>query len=534
MRLWHLFDRAGQRRLFVGVALLALSAFAVAAQIVVINKAALHTRSTAFQVVAGLVFLALLGAGLLLRWRGSTAIMTVVEATLDRRRRGIVDRIRATELRAFEQIEGVDAGFARDLEEIGALSAVLIDWLVYAALLLGMGLYMLSLSTVGACIWLATTGVLAWHLGRDKPGIDAAIDEVDGAWRRHRGLVDAFAHGFAQLKMHAAAADGVEREIDAAGRALDGARRRRFEHAHRWPVVATTIFYLGLGVTLFSPLVARAVEPAARFEMVTLMFFSMTAVMFLARESSAFFGADAAIARLDALDARLAAVASAPAPAAAPPARFSRIELSGVRFSYRDGAREGFTVGPIDLAISPGEAVFITGSNGSGKTTLMKLLTGLYRPDAGFVALDGAPIGERDRERYRGLFTAVFMEHHLFAPAYGLDPVDPARVEALLARFNLDGVVSFEDGRFTPLTLSTGQRKRLAMVVALLEDRPVYVLDEWAAHQDPDLRRDFYERLLPELRAAGKAVIAISHDARFFHLADRRLHLVDGRLAAAE
>jgi len=174
--------------------------------------------------------------------------------------------------------------------------------------------------------------------------------------------------------------------------------------------------------------------------------------------------------------------------------------------------------------------VFITGSNGSGKTTLMKLLTGLYPPSRGEIELDGQPLAPHLRHRYRSLFTSVFMDHHLFGPAHGLDVADPGRVEALLRRFNLAGIVRFEAGRFTPLDLSTGQRKRLAMVVALLEDRPVYVLDEWAAHQDPYLRRYFYEVLVPEMRAAGKTVVAISHDARFFHLADRRLHLVEGRI----
>ena len=136
-------------------------------------------------------------------------------------------------------------------------------------------------------------------------------------------------------------------------------------------------------------------------------------------------------------------------------------------------------------------------------------------------------------DSYRTLFTSVFMDHHLFGPAYGLALPDPARVDALLRQFNLEGVVSFTAGRFAPLDLSTGQRKRLALVVALLEDRPIYVLDEWAAHQDPYLRRYFYETLVPALRAAGKTVVAISHDARFFHLADRRLHLHSGQLREA-
>jgi putative ATP-binding cassette transporter len=298
--------------------------------------------------------------------------------------------------------------------------------------------------------------------------------------------------------------------------------------------MATTIFYLGFA--LFEP-VQTAIDPEVRFELVTVLFLSFAAVLYLVRERHVFATAETALARLDALEEALAGTQPRHARAgdAELPAltTFERIELREATFHYVDQGRPAFTIGPIDLSLGRGEVVFITGSNGSGKTTLMKLLTGLYPSASGEIWLDGRPLTPRLTDRYRTLFTSVFMDHHLFGPAYGIDVSDPERVAALLRRFNLEGIVRFEDGRFAPLDLSTGQRKRLAMVIAILEDRPIYVLDEWAAHQDPYLRRYFYETLVPEMRAAGKTVIAISHDARFFHLADRRLHLVDGRLIAA-
>ena len=81
--------------------------------------------------------------------------------------------------------------------------------------------------------------------------------------------------------------------------------------------------------------------------------------------------------------------------------------------------------------------------------------------------------------------------------------------------------MSYADGRFSTLDLSTGQRKRLAMVAALLDDKPIYIFDEWAADQDPGFRRYFYEGLLGELKARGKTVLAVTHDDRYFGVADR-------------
>src|SRR5439155_24753682 len=130
---------------------------------------------------------------------------------------------------------------------------------------------------------------------------------------------------------------------------------------------------------------------------------------------------------------------------------------------------------------------------------------------------------------YRSLFATVFADFHLFDRLYGLRDVDPARVQALLETMDIASKTSFRDGAFTNLDLSTGQRRRLAFVAALLEDKPVYVLDELAADQDSDFRRRFYEELLPSLKARGKTLIVVSHDERFFHVADRVLAMEDGR-----
>lgn len=217
-------------------------------------------------------------------------------------------------------------------------------------------------------------------------------------------------------------------------------------------------------------------------------------------------------------------------PNADPEARptFTSIELRDVTLRYDE--QRAFELGPITLALVPGELLLVTGGNGSGKSTLAKLLCGLYAPDSGEVRWDGRVVGADDRDAYRQLFSVVLSEFYVFDRLYGLrkEGLD-ARARDWLERLRLTEVVSVHGGVLSSRDVSRGQRKRLALLTALLEDRPIYLLDEWASDQDSEFKEIFYRELLPELKRRGKTLVVISHDDRFFELADRRLRLVDGR-----
>jgi putative ATP-binding cassette transporter len=212
---------------------------------------------------------------------------------------------------------------------------------------------------------------------------------------------------------------------------------------------------------------------------------------------------------------------------------FQMIGLDGVCFHYRDpDGNATFQVGPIVGELRRGEILFLVGGNGSGKTTFLKLFTALYRPSEGAIRVDDRVIGPANIQSYRNLFSAIFSDFHLFDKLHGLRDAAPERVNALLRLMEISGKTAFADGRFSTTHLSTGQRKRLALVVSYLEDKPVYIFDEVAADQDPQFRRYFYETMLPELKNAGKTVVVVSHDDRYFHVGDRLLQMDYGKLSA--
>ena len=208
------------------------------------------------------------------------------------------------------------------------------------------------------------------------------------------------------------------------------------------------------------------------------------------------------------------------------------VALRGVLHRYyHEQSDDFFTLGPLDLEFRPGEVTFLVGGNGSGKTTLAKLLVGLYPPEEGTILVDGVPVDDRNRDHYRQLFSAIFSDFHLFDRLLETGRADlDEDGNRLLTKLHLQHKVKVQQGAFTTLALSQGQRKRLALVVAYLEDRPFLVFDEWAADQDPVFKAVFYHEVLPELRAMGKAVLVISHDDRYFHLADRLVCMESGRL----
>jgi len=210
-----------------------------------------------------------------------------------------------------------------------------------------------------------------------------------------------------------------------------------------------------------------------------------------------------------------------------------KIELQGVVHGYvSETLDDRFVLGPVNLTLSPREVVFITGGNGSGKSTLVNVLVGLYEPEQGRIRMDGKTINKVNLQWYREHFAVVFSDYFLFDRLLDSHIEDRfQRVRSYLSRLHLDRKVKIVGNQLKSDGLSQGQRRRLALLMSYLDDRPIYVFDEWAADQDPAFKEVFYTELVPELRDAGKCVVVISHDDRYYHLADRLVMLENGKCA---
>ncbi len=208
-----------------------------------------------------------------------------------------------------------------------------------------------------------------------------------------------------------------------------------------------------------------------------------------------------------------------------------RIELRNARYEFPaiDGTAS-FVLGPVDLRIDRGETIFIVGKNGTGKTTLIKLLLGLYQPMQGELRCDGRPIAPNELDDYRQLFSTIFFDYFLFEDLVAANMQIPKDLDRYLQMLEIAHKVAIRDGRFSTTDLSTGQRKRLALIHVFLEQRPIVVLDEWAADQDPAFRQAFYEQLLPDMKRQGKTLIVVSHDDRYFDTADRLIRMEAGMI----
>lgn len=295
------------------------------------------------------------------------------------------------------------------------------------------------------------------------------------------------------------------------------------------------LFFVVIGLMLFVVPNFKPMDTQLLTGYTLTILYMMTPLEVLLNTLPGLSHASVAIKKVDGLGLSLTAEASnseAKAASLLAQPSWQKVELAGISHSYqREGEESNFVVGPIDLSFRRGELIFLIGGNGSGKTTLAKILVGLYPPEGGEIRLDGQPVNNDNREDYRQLFSVVFSDFYLFENLIGLegDKLD-ARAQEYLVQLHLDNKVKVKDGRLSTVDLSQGQRRRLALLTAYLEDRSVYVFDEWAADQDPVFKEIFYFQLLAELSAKGKTVFVISHDDRYYHLADRIIKLENGQL----
>jgi putative pyoverdin transport system ATP-binding/permease protein len=504
--------------------------------IALINFAIAHPQSSTLTLLLGFLGLCLLLLGTMTY--SLVALGRLVHGVTFRLRIQLIQRILACPLRHLEELGAPKllAALTDDVEAISMASFLIANLCVAIAMLMACLLYLSWLSWQLSSIILVYMLVAVWGynslLKRGRYFFRKARNAQDQLFGHFRTVIE----GTKELKLHAnRRADFLSQDLEVTA-----------DSVQKDNVTATDIFAftgsLGL-VLLFLPIgIAVIVAPlwgnlptSVLSGAALTLIFSLTPLRIILNSMPELVKASVALEKINSLGLSLSAqiaeteTISTPLSSKAEGLSFELIDVTHTYKHERDSSF--FTLGPIDLAFNPGELVFIIGGNGSGKSTLVKLITGLYAPEDGSIQMNGTTITPENRERYRQNFSAVFSDFYLFDRLLGLDQSDlDPQTQDYLVRLQLDHKVQVQDGVLSTTALSQGQRKRLALLTAYLEDRPIYVFDEWASDQDPVFKEIFYSQLLPELRNRGKTVLVISHDDRYFDCADRIVKLDYGKV----
>jgi len=461
-----------------------------------------------------------------------------IEAIIHKLRTRMMDLIRRSELLELERVgrARIVASVTSDTAILTQASNMLCFTVQGAVLIFFVGLYVayLSLAAFLLTVVIFSGAATIFHYKNRRL---AEQKGESAAWERRLfdRLID-FLDGFKEVRLNRARSDALYEDAIEVSKTAANIKIRTQAETFKMIVSSQISMYILLGAVVFvAPNISDSLGGTSIAKTTTALLFVVGACFGLVQSIPILLNANTAADRIARLQAALQdTVVDVEPLEIAEPRHFERIEMHNVVFRYVDKFSDTvFKIGPIDFTLRSGELVFITGGNGSGKSTFLRVLSGLYPPDSGDVMLDGMRINDANRDQYRALISGIFFDYHLFQRLYGIPDADTAEVARLLAQFRLSDKTSLSNGEFRTLDLSGGQRRRLALIVSLLEKRPIMLLDEWTAEQDPEFRRKFYDELLPDMMRAGATVVVITHDDRYLdelHLPARRIRMDEGRI----
>lgn len=461
-----------------------------------------------------------------------------IEAIIHKIRLRLMDHIRRSELLSLEAIgrSRIVAAITTDTAILTQASNMLCFSIQGAVLIFFVGIYVAFLSLaaiVTTIVIIGVAGVIFHYKNRRLAAEKQKSAEWEG--RLFDRLTD-FLDGFKEVRLNSARSTDLFEDASEVSRTAANIKINSQAETFKLIVTSQISMYVLIGAVVFvAPQFSEALGGLTLTKTTTALMFIVGACFGLVQSIPILLNANAAADRIEQLEIELRSTASSIDVAGSRlPSRFIEIEMTGIQFRYVDKFSEAtFKIGPIDFSLHPGELVFITGGNGSGKSTFLRVLAGLYPPDSGQIRLNGQLINDETRDTYRALMSAIFFDYHLFRKLYGIPEPEPGELDRLLMQFRLAEKTGLAGGEFRTLDLSGGQRRRLALIVSLLEKRPILLLDEWTAEQDPEFRRKFYDELLPDLMKAGATVVVITHDDRYLdelHLPARRIRMDEGRI----
>ena len=454
--------------------------------------------------------------------------ISIVEDIVERIRYRILDKIRGTELLRFEQMDSgrIFSTLSTDAITISMSAAAAINacsslvMLLFIVLLIGAA-SMHALLITGGMILLA----VFFYLRKSK---DVAAQLIAASIRENTFYdnLNGVLNGFKEFKLNRAKADDFyQNELAEVITDTSKLRVKAGKTLNQSVLIGQTFLFFTIAALLFLLPTIKPTDVSIIGILVPVILFSAGPIGEIVAAIPAVSKAQASIYNIQsleqAIDANVSQVEKEAETAPLNPVKLEKVELRGISFQYPKNGSRPFTIQPFDFDLTPGEIVFVVGGNGSGKSTFLKLLTGLYRPEAGTISMNGSPVDVLNIADYRNLFSTIFTDFYLFKRILGVKDVELKPTREMLEEFELAGKTEISNGMISDINLSTGQKKRLALIIATLDDRPICIFDEWAADQDPVFRKYFYDSILPALKKRGKTVVAVTHDDHYFDRADR-------------
>tara|TARA_R110000737_G_scaffold345344_1_gene373753 strand:+ start:532 stop:2169 length:1638 start_codon:yes stop_codon:yes gene_type:complete len=469
------------------------------------------------------------------------ALLRLSTKAVRKMRLKLCDQILNASLRNVEK-QGSGKLMAALTEDIHAITEALVQFpvqCIHLAIVVGCFSYLYYLS------WeLATTFLVIFALGvfiydliarRTRPLMEQGRTKWDELITHYNGLID----GNKELKIHAARRHGFsEKELKPTALEM-------MELSWRWNKIFSyaessgqMIYYILIGFALFVAPFYGHFEASVLTGFVLMVLFMSSPISSIVGSFPTFHRADISLERIQELglsfdeddEKDIDAIDVAPTDKGE---AFTGLAMKGFSYQYESDTKEeeGFTLGPLNFEMKAGELIFVVGGNGSGKSSFARLLAGLYAQDKGQLILNGKEITPTEKDEYRQNFSVVFSDYYLFKTFYGMMTDElQQKSEFYLEKLQLSNKVSLLEDSLSTVDLSQGQRKRLALLTAFIEDRDIFLFDEWAADQDPEFKAFFYYEILPELKAKGKTVVVISHDDHYFEVADRVVRFSEGKI----
>jgi putative ATP-binding cassette transporter len=535
MKLIELFKRESTSSPYALIFMTALAGMSNVAVLAILNIAALQVSKNTYSLKYFILFLTTIAIYITAQRYIMHTSAREVENVLHKIRFRLADMIRRCDLAEMERIgrPEIYSCITKETALISQTASVIIVGIQSGILIFFASIYIAYLSVTAFVI--STIFVLAAvsiHF-RKRKELNRTLHQVTISDNMLLDSMSDMLDGFKEVKLNNKRSNDLFRTIEQISRSTADLKIKSQGEMSDHFVFSQSTFLMLLATIVFVVPRLSSIYSEVVVQLTTSMLFLIGPISSLVGMIPVVALANTAAENIYALESALSQHVRQPTAAWKGMADFGEIRFENVIFNYTDpSGNASFSVGSIDFTLRAHEVVFLIGGNGSGKSTFLKLLTALYFPASGEILIDNVVLNQDNREEYRNLFSAIFSDYHLFKRLYGLESIDSRRITELLREMEIESKTKLIDEQFETLDLSSGQKKRLALIISLLEDKPIYVFDEWAADQDPGFRYRFYHEILAELKKRGKTIVVVTHDDRYFNVgvADRVVKMEEGRL----